>query len=242
MGIMKGYNQFCPVSKASEIFAERWTPLILRELMCGSSRFSDMRRGLPRLSPSLLSKRLKELEAEGVVERRALDDNAVEYHLTEAGSELMPVIHLLGRWGHRWARSKIEQTDADPGFLMWDVRRELLPERFPEGRTVVSFEFFDAPPKKRRYWLVVEDAEVDLCVKPPPHDVDVAIECDTRTMTDVYLGYRPLSEALDSGSLRVGGAKKLISTIERWLVTHPIARGALPRNLAGGEAAAVALG
>jgi DNA-binding HxlR family transcriptional regulator len=230
MDLMKGYHQFCPVSKASEIFAERWTPLILREMMAGSRHFSDFRKGLPLMSPSLLSKRLKELEAEDIIERRQ-EGQEVQYHLADAGKALIPVIHLLGKWGHKWTRSKIGENDLDPAFLMWDVKRETLPDRFPDGRTVVSIEFLDGPPKKRRWWLVVEDCEVDLCMKPPPHDVDVAIECGLRTLTEVWMGYRNLKEALNVGELRVGGDQKLVKSFDNWFVLHPLARGGVPRNL-----------
>jgi DNA-binding HxlR family transcriptional regulator len=122
----KGYGQFCPVAKASEIFGERWTPLIMRELLCGSYRFNDLRRGVPLMSPSLLSQRLKTLERAGIVERRPDPENkSYEYHLTQAGQELRPVIELLGVWGQRWARKRVEPGDLDPSLLMWDIHRRL---------------------------------------------------------------------------------------------------------------------
>ena len=129
---MSGYGQFCPIAKAAQVLAERWTPLVLRELICGSTRFNDLRRGVPLMSSSLLSQRLKFLEQEGVIERRqAASGRGFEYHLTDAGRELEPLIMMMGEWGARWVRSRLEPEDLDVTLLMWDMHRTVRPEHFP---------------------------------------------------------------------------------------------------------------
>ena len=165
---MTGYGQFCPIAKAAQILAERWTPLVLRELICGSTRFNDLRRGVPLMSSSLLSQRLKFLEREGVIERwPAAAGHGFEYHLTAAGRELEPMIMLMGEWGARWVRSQLAPEDLDVTLLMWDMRRKVRPEQFPARRVVVAFEFSDVPQSKRRWWLVSEGKKADLCVTDP---------------------------------------------------------------------------
>ena len=152
---MSGYGQFCPVSKAAEVLCQRWTPLILRELLVGSTRFNEIRRGVPTCSPALLSKRLKELEMAGVVERTATDAGT-GYTLTEAGRELFPLIQGLGEWGQRWVRSDYGPDDLDPGLLLWDVRRFLAPGEFGDRRVVIQLMFPSMAPKQRYFWIVVE--------------------------------------------------------------------------------------
>src|SRR5688572_17153496 len=154
---MKSYGQFCPLAKAAEVFAERWTPLVLRELFCGSVHFNDLRRGVPLMSPSLLSRRLKELETAGIVSCSRGTGRSSEYHLTEAGRALWPVVEQLGVWGKRWTRAHIEKHELDAGLLMWDVRRNVNLELFCERRTVLKFEFKGTSSGKRLWWLVVED-------------------------------------------------------------------------------------
>ncbi len=176
---MTGYGQFCPVSKATEILCQRWTPLILRELLVGSSRFNEIRRGVPTCSPALLSKRLKELELAGVVTRR-VTDTGPDYGLTEAGRELFPLIQGLGVWGQRWARSDYGPDDLDPGLLLWDVRRFLAPGAFGERRVVIQLTFPSMAAKCRYYWMVVDAAEVDLCLTDPGFEVDVQLDAELR--------------------------------------------------------------
>ncbi|MDH3947141.1 MAG: helix-turn-helix transcriptional regulator, partial [Chromatiales bacterium] len=164
---MKGYNQFCPVAKGAEIFNERWTPLIIREMMCGSRRFNDLKRGNPMMSPSLLSQRLKFLEQAGVVEKKIGKGESAEYSLTESGRDLGEVVTRLGLWGLKWARSRLTKDDYDPQLLMWDIRRRIDTSTFPAERVVMSFMFRDMPASRRAYWLIVDDGEVDLCIKFP---------------------------------------------------------------------------
>ena len=217
---MKGYGQFCPVAKGAEIFGERWTPLIVRELMCGSHRFNDLRRGNPLMSPSMLSQRLKTLEAAGVVERRPAADgsDAVEYYLTPAGEDLGPIVMQLGIWGQRWARAQLTPEDYDPALLMWDMRRRIDVQQFPtDRRTVLFFEFLDAPRKTRFWWLVVNDGEADLCLKNPGYEVDLHVRCKVETMCEIWMGNATVRRAVGSDDVQLHGASELKRSLERWL-------------------------
>jgi DNA-binding HxlR family transcriptional regulator len=215
---MKGYGQFCPIAKAAEIVAERWTPLVLRELVVGSTHFNDLRRGVPLMSSSLLSRRLKRLEMEGVVERRpAPTGHGWEYHLTSAGRELEPLIMMMGDWGARWVRSRLAADDLDVGLLMWDMHPRVRPDQFPARRVVVGFEFRDVATGKRHWWLVSEDSTVDLCVTDPGYDVDLFVHSDVRTMTAVWIGNMRLTHAMESGRLEVDGPRQLRAKFGSWL-------------------------
>jgi DNA-binding HxlR family transcriptional regulator len=215
---MSGYGQFCPIAKAAQILAERWTPLVLRELICGSTRFNDLRRGVPLMSSSLLSQRLKFLEQEGVIERRqAAAGRGFEYHLTDAGRELEPLIMMMGEWGARWVRSRLEPEDRVVTLLMWDMHRTVRPEHFPAHRVVVGFEFTDVPRNKRRWWLVSEGDAADLCVTDPGYDIDLLILADLRTMTAIWTGDVSLQAALNSGALEAHGPVELRRRLSAWL-------------------------
>jgi len=213
---MKGYGQFCPIAKASEVLGERWTHLVIRELGAGSEGFNDLRRGLPLMSPSLLSARLKSLEAAGVV-RRSESTEGVRYKLTEAGRELKPILLALGTWGQRWARSRLDPEDLDPSMLMWDIHRTMNASYFGAGRTVLQFEFGDYMGKFRRWWLVVEDGEVDVCMKDPGYDVDLEVHTDTRSLTAIWMGELSVSRATRDGLLRMAGASGMKRDIAKWL-------------------------
>ena len=213
---MNGYGQFCPIAKASEVLGERWTHLVIRELGAGSEAFNDLRRGLPRMSPSLLSARLKSLEAAGVV-RRTESDEGVRYALTEAGRELKPIILAVGTWGRRWARSELDEADLDPSLLMWDIHRTMNAEYFGAERTVLLFEFSDYTSKSRRWWLVIENAEVDVCMKDPGHEIDLQVLTDVRTLTGIWMGDISLNHAIRTRGLRLTGPSRLKRDIGKWL-------------------------
>lgn len=227
---MRGYGQFCPIAKASEILAERWTPLVLRELLCGSTRFNDLQRGVPLMSRGLLSKRLKELERAGVIRREPLaDGQAHEYLLTPAGEELRPLIMGLGEWGQRWARTAYTPDDLDPTLLMWDIRRSIEVDRLPERRVVAAFAFQDVEKTAlRRIWLVFERPHVDVCFKDPGFPVDLTIETTLRTMSMVWMGDRSLGECLREGEVRIYGARELRERFGDWLKLSAFADVARP--------------
>jgi len=224
VGWLSGYGQFCPVSKAAEVICQRWTPLILREMLVGSTRFNEIRRGVPTCSPALLSKRLKELEAAGVVERTS-SGTGTSYTLTEAGWELFPLIQGLGEWGQRWVRSDYRPEDLDPGLLLWDVRRFLSPGGLGADRVVVQLTFPSVPAKHRYFWIVVDEHEVDLCLIDPGFDVDVTIEADLRTLTEVWMGDAGFVSGLADGRIMMHGPTELTRRVPGWFGQHPILAG-----------------
>lgn len=205
----KSYGQFCPVAQAAEILAERWTPLVIRELLAGSRRFNEIHRGVPLISPSLLSQRLRTLEDAELVERRKAEDGASDYHLTQAGLELEPVIAGLGKWGKRWARREVRPEEHDPNLLMWDLHRRLRMDRFPNRRIVVHFELTDVSTKQRFYWLVIEDGSVDICMKDPGFEVNLYVTGELRTLTSVWVGDMSLDQAIRQDSIRFSGPRGL---------------------------------
>jgi DNA-binding HxlR family transcriptional regulator len=214
------YNQFCPVSMAAEIICSRWTLLVLRELVVGSTRFNELRRGLPGMSPALLSKRLKDLEAAGIVMHIAAErePGVLEYRLTEAGNELRPVIEAIGIWGHRWITTEATLKNLDANLLMWDIRRTISTDPMPPRRNTIQFIFSDRPPSERNYWLIVEPGnEVDLCLVDPGFDVDLYVLTDLRTMTEIWLGYTALGPVSEDGRLVLTGSRKLAADLRRWL-------------------------
>lgn len=213
---MKGYSQFCPVAKGAEIFNERWTPLIIREMMCGSRRFNDLKRGNPMMSPSLLSQRLKFLEQAGVVEKIIRKGETAEYALTESGRDLGEVVTRLGLWGHKWARSRLTKEDYDPNLLMWDIRRRIDTSAFPSGRIVISFMFRDMPSSRRAYWLVVDSGDVDLCMKFPGFDVDLAFITTSKVLADIWMGHTTFRKENRNGNLVLEGSRELKKNIDDW--------------------------
>jgi DNA-binding HxlR family transcriptional regulator len=214
---MADYGQFCTVARGAEVFGELWTPLVVRELLCGSRRFNEIRRGVPRMSQTLLAKRLRKLEDLGVVERKRGADGW-EYRLTQAGEELRPIVLTLGHWGARWIGSRLQKEQLDAGFLMWDIRRFARMDEFPKGRrTVIHFRFSDARAGERVWWLVVENGMADLCRDDPGHDLDVIVESNVRTLTEIWTGDTDPNAEIAAGRLRVTGAGRGGAMLWRWL-------------------------
>lgn len=228
---VQGYGQFCPVAKAAEVLAERWTPLVLRELLCGSHRFNDLQRGVPLMSPSMLSERLRGLQRAGVIERRpAKVGRGWEYHLTEAGEELQPIIEQFGVWGQRWARRKVEEGDLDAPLLMWDIRRCVRPNDLPDRRVTVAVTFTDVRSAHCRWWLVLFQGAVDLCLTDPGFDVDVHITTDLRTMTRVWLGDISVGDAVRSNTMTLTGRTVLLRSLPKWIGLSTFARVERPQK------------
>jgi DNA-binding HxlR family transcriptional regulator len=220
---MSGYGQFCPVAQALEVVGERWTLLIIRELLCGNYRFNELLLGVPLMSRSLLAQRLRSLEAAGLVQRRQREGNTFEYQLTPAGRELEPIVMTLGHWGQRWANRSREPRDLDPVLLMWDLRRNLTPERLPEQTTTVMFWFRDVAAKRSRYWLRIERPQIDLCLTNPGFEIQLTVETTLRTMVGVWMGDRDVREALRAGEIELKGAPKLTRSFPSWLLLSPFA-------------------
>ncbi len=223
------YGQFCPVAKAMELLDERWTLLVVRELMLGSRHFNDLRRGLPRMSPALLSKRLLTLVRAGVVERWE-DGNRVGYQLSRAGKELEPIVEALGSWGIRWV-PEIGDDDLDPHLLLWDIHRNIALDALPEGRTVLQFDFTDVAPESRQWWIVITTEGIDVCDADPGFDVRVAVETGLRTLTLVWRGDLSWADALRSGNLELHGESLARRALPSWLKLSPLAPTPRPERV-----------
>ncbi len=216
---MIDYGQFCTVARGAEVFGERWTPLVVRELLCGSTRFNDIRRGVPRMSASLLVQRLRKLEEIGVVKRVVVAAGGpAEYHLTGAGEELRPIVMALGEWGARWIGSRLKRGQLDVGFLMWDIRRFVRLAEFPRDRSVlIQFRFPDAHAGERRWWLVVEGGSADLCRDDPGPEPTLVVESTVLALTEIWTGDRDALEAVESRAIRVRGGARDACDLWRWL-------------------------
>lgn len=211
------------MAKAAEILCERWSLLVIRELIAGSRHFNDLRRGLPLMSPSLLSSRLKQLEAAGVV-TRTQDERGGGYDLTPAGAELRPMIELMAAWGAKWVRRRVSRDDLDAGLLMWDIRRTVDPSRFPQDqRIVVHFQFRDAPSGKRSWWLISQDHGVDLCLEDPGYAVDVEVQAPLHVMTAVWMRDVTFRAAVMSLGLSVSGKRDICRQLPEWLGASALA-------------------
>jgi DNA-binding HxlR family transcriptional regulator len=225
------YNQFCPVAKGAEIVATRWTPLVLREIMCGEQSFNDIHRGVPLMSRALLAERLRQLEEDGIIERRQRrGGTGHDYCLTGAGEALRPVIETIGRWGLAHGRDRIENADQDAGVLMWALRRRIDRSLLPPGRTVIRFELSGvarSATSARLYWLVLTRAEVDVCSKDPGFTVDITISGPIGCLTSVYLGYATWAKVTRK-EVRVMGEPALTAKVESWLRLDQVVGRDLP--------------
>jgi DNA-binding HxlR family transcriptional regulator len=220
---MQKYNQYCPVARASEILADRWTPLILRELILGSRRFNEIERGLPGISRSLLASRLRDLVGAGVLERLpGARSTVTEYHLSDAGRDLETVVEALGAWGVRWAFGEPRLEELDAGLLVWRIHQRIDRERLPGRRTVVEFDF--TGPRGRRVWLVLDPREVSVCVTPPRFDADLVVRADLAFFYRLWLGRVEYGAASRSGAVVVDGPPTLAKQLPRWLMWSPMAR------------------
>ena len=221
---MKSYGQFCPVAKAAELFCERWTALIIRNLAAGATRFTQIRRGVPLASPTILSRRLKELEEEGVVERRRLaDGRGWSYHLTSSGEEFKPLIEALGVWGRRWARRELAKHEVNLTLLLWALEMNVRPGEFNKPRCTVKFTFTDQPAQRRDWWFVNENGGVELCFEDPGFEVDLFLAATLPDMILVYRGDLPLVSAIAMNRLKVHGAGWARKSLARWLVPSKFA-------------------
>lgn len=211
------YGQFCPISKATEILGERWTFLIIRELLMGGRRFSELQRGLGDISPALLTARLKSFEREGLIVRRRINgQRGYEYCPTRACEELKPIIIALGEWGMCWARNTLASDYLDIDMLLLYLERSVDPAQLPGSETVIQFKFNDVP-EQRDWWLIIRDGKVDVCITPPGRDVNVYFCTTARTMSEVWMDQRSYREAVLSGELIVEGDLALTRRISSWL-------------------------
>jgi DNA-binding HxlR family transcriptional regulator len=221
------YRQFCPVAMAADVLCTRWTVVLLRELLAGSTRFNDLRRGVPRMSPALLSQRLKDLETGGIICRTPSpsEPGVFEYHLTEKGRALEPLVEAFGVWGQRWVESELSLQHLDVSLLMWDMRRNLNPTPMPKRRSVIHFQYPELSPAQRAWWLLVgPNAEVDLCSVDPGFDVDLYVSTDLRTMTAIWMGLDDVRTAQSTLRMMLTGDRRLAADIQAWLGLSPFAK------------------
>lgn len=221
-GAMKGYGQFCPIAVACETFAERWTPLILREVLAGARRFNEIRHGLPLISRTLLGQRLRELEDAGIIESRPLaSGRGREYQPTRAAEDLRDVLDRLGAWGQRWGTTQFDPGNLDLKLLMWNVRKRIALDRLPDRRVVARFDFRAFPLRCRGFktcWLILERQGADVCMKDPGYDVDLVVSADAGAMARVWTGHLTFAQALRSGGLQVDGPRDLVRAFPSWLL------------------------
>jgi DNA-binding HxlR family transcriptional regulator len=215
---MRTYDEYCPIAIGAEAVGDRWTPLVLRELICGSDRFSDIHRGLPRMSRSLLSQRLKQLERIGVIERRP----GPTYHLTKAGRALEATVWGLGDWAMRWLLGDPAKEHLDGGHLMWRVRQALVPEQLPAHRAVVRFDFPNAT-KGRTVWLLVDPAGSSVCERDEGFEVDLHVTADIAEFLKIWLGRSTWTKAIADGDLSLEGPSALVRAFPRWFALSPFA-------------------
>jgi len=212
------YGQFCTVARGAEVLGELWTPLVVRELLCGSRRFNDIRRGVPRMSTSLLTTRLGELERAGLLTRERPDGaRGHTYRPTPAAHALEPLVFGLGIWSREWLQREITAEEADPALIMWDMQRNLRLDRLPQERLVTFFRFRDVPESRRTWWLVAEPTGTDLCLTDPGYGVDLRIDAEPVSMAEVWIGKRQLGSAMRSRDIRVRGPEHLVRSLPEWL-------------------------
>jgi DNA-binding HxlR family transcriptional regulator len=225
------YSQFCPLSKTAEVLGEKWTLLIVRELVLGATRFSQIQRGIPRMSPTVLNTRLAELEERGVIVRKRIpEQKGFEYRLTECGRELLPLLLHMSEWGMRWARSSIRDEELDVELLMGDIRRRIDTGKLPDGQTVLKFNYTDLE-DFAEWWVKINDRKIELCLEDPGYEVDVFFTTDLKTMTEVWMGDLPLKKAQADRRLKIVGSSVLLRNLTSWfpLHIHSTIRPAQPR-------------
>jgi DNA-binding HxlR family transcriptional regulator len=215
----KPYGLFCPTSKACEVLTPRWTIQILGELWGGSTRFNEIRRGLPGISPTLLAKRLKEMQESGLLERvESPATGSIDYIRTEKAGELDPILQGLAKWAQRHIKAEIALEDRDADILMWTLQRRIIAEELPRRRNVVRFNFSDATSPASTYWLISKPGEtIELCASDPGFDVDLYVETEVAVMTGIYLGRRTFDREIEDGRFFMSGDQRLAHTIKRWL-------------------------
>lgn len=223
---MTGYGQYCPMAKAMEVLDERWTLLVVRELLLGSTHFNELRRGVPKMSPALLSKRLRTLERAGIVQRRG-GGRQTSYHLTQAGAELHDVVMALNVWGVRWI-GQLGREDLDPHLLFWDIQRTVPIDVWPRRRTVLEFRLTDVEPVAAHWWLVVADGRADVCDFDPGYPIEAWVESELGTLTRIWRGDRAWAEAIASGLVTITGTAEARRRVPQWLGQGTIAL--LPRR------------
>lgn len=217
------YGQYCPLALAAELLCRRWTILVISRLLDGCRTFNEIHQGIPKISPSLLSTRLSELEHAGLVKRRKIpNENRYRYEPTEAALDLADLIDRMAIWGQHWSRD-MDMDDLDPAFLAWSMSLRMNTDAMPEGRTVVEFEFSGTPTEFRRFWLVNTDGKVDMCLKDPGYETDLHVRSDMRCFVEAWRGFRDLRQEIHAGRIRLAGPRQLIASFPDWLLMSALA-------------------
>ena len=213
--VVRTYGQYCPIARAAEILAERWTPVIVRNLLLGCTTFSEIARGAPGISRTLLAQRLRDLERAGIVQRTPHSNRGgFRYLLTDAGKDLSDVVDAMGVWGARWL--EVVPTHLDPGVALWSMCNAVRVDRLPHRRVVVRLEFRDQPRRHRLFWLVLADGAGEVCVKHPGFEEDLWIEADSEAFVKWHMGRMPWSRAIDEGRIVVHGPRTLARAFPTW--------------------------
>jgi DNA-binding HxlR family transcriptional regulator len=222
-----GYGQFCPVAKASAIFATRWTPLVLRELLFGSRTFNDIHRGVPLMSRALLAERLRQLERNGIVEKRTrAGDSGHEYLLTPAGEATREIVHALGHWGHAYTSDRISVDDLDPALMLWTMRQRTNTEALPGHRVVIRFEFSGVPKSRTRFrimWLILDRSGIDVCAKDPGFRVDITVQGNIKVFVELFLGQKTWNAVLGR-AVSIEGDVRMARRIPGWIELDKVPR------------------
>jgi DNA-binding HxlR family transcriptional regulator len=217
------YGQYCPLALASELLCRRWTVLVISRLLDGCRTFNEIHRGIPKISPSLLSTRLSELEHAGLVKRRKIrNENRYRYEPTDAALDLTNLIDQMAIWGQHWARD-MDMNDLDPAFLAWSMSLRMNTDAMPRGRTVIEFEFSGTPTEFRRFWLVNNDGKVDMCLKDPGYETNLHVRSDMRHFVEAWRGFRDLRQEVHSGRITLSGPRQLVSSFPDWLLLSALA-------------------
>jgi DNA-binding HxlR family transcriptional regulator len=236
-----GYQQFCPLSKAMEVIGDKWSLLIVREIMMGGHRFNVMQRGLSSISPTVLTKRLNELTEQGIVfKKRIPGQKGYEYFLTQSGEELWPVLDQLATWGMRWARGGMPDSDLDIELLMLYLERGIEAQKLPGNETVIRFHFPDVEEKYRSWWLVVTKRGVDTCIEDPGKDVDIYVTTDLRTMIEIWMGDTTYRQAIRAGRMKLIGPPLLVNSVSTWLAPASLADIRSAREITGDKVTSMA--
>ncbi|MEW1954381.1 helix-turn-helix domain-containing protein [Terrabacter sp. NPDC080008] len=219
---MAEYGDYCPVNMATEVVADRWTPLIIRELLLGSTRFNEIARALPGISRTLLVQRLRHLERRGVVETwPSPNGRGREYRLTDAGRDLESVIDAMSRWAIEWLFEDLKPDTVPPTTLMWWMHQRVEPRRFPPHRTVVEFRFRDAG---ETIWLMLDRGTASVCVQHPGFEPDVVASATTATFSEVFSGVRSWRQSVLAGDIEVHGMPQLTRSLPTWFLWSPWAK------------------
>lgn len=219
----KGYGQYCPFALAAELLCERWTLLVISRVIDGCTRFNEIHRGVPKISATLLSQRLKQLESGGLITRTPLEgERGYSYELTEAGRDLDPIIMSLAVWGQKWSRD-MEHEDLDPAFLAWSMHTRLNVEAMPEDRTVLEFAFTGYQKGIFRFWLVVEKGQADMCMKYPGYESDLVVHAEIRRFIEAWRGFRDIRQEIAIGRIHLDGPKPYRDAFPDWLMLSALA-------------------